>query len=69
MRSGEYKYLLWSFLLRYWKTVDTTAYECAFFSWELPICSSLWDIQCQRMTWPWKPGSGSCKVIENGAVR
>ena len=20
------------------------------------ICSSLWDIQCQRMAWPWKPG-------------
>ena len=20
------------------------------------ICSRLWDIQCQRMAWPWKPG-------------
>ena len=20
------------------------------------ICSCLWDIQCQRMAWPWKPG-------------
>jgi len=20
------------------------------------ICSHLWDIQCQRMAWRWKPG-------------
>ena len=27
------------------------------------------DIQCQTMAWSWKPGWGSFKVIENGAVR
>jgi len=33
------------------------------------IFSHFGDIQCQTMAWPWKPGSGSFKVIENGAVR
>jgi len=41
----------------------------AFYSNYGRICSRLWDIQCQRMAWPWKPGSGSFKVTENGAVR
>jgi len=27
------------------------------------------DILCQTMAWPWIPGYGSFKVIENGAVR
>ena len=22
----------------------------------MAVCSRLWDIQCQRMAWPWKPG-------------
>ena len=33
------------------------------------IFSHLWDILHQIMTWPWKLGYGSFKVIENGAVR
>jgi len=28
----------------------------AFYSNCGRICSRLWDIQCQRMAWPWKPG-------------
>jgi len=28
----------------------------AFYSDYGRICSRLWDIQCQRMAWPWKPG-------------
>ena len=28
----------------------------AFYSNYGRICSRLWDIQCQRMAWPWKPG-------------
>jgi len=27
------------------------------------IYSRLWDTQCQRMAWPWKPDQGSFKVI------
>jgi len=44
----------------------------AFYSNHGRICSRLsrlWDIQCQRMAWPWKPDYGSFTVIENGAVR
>ena len=33
------------------------------------ISYHFWDIQRQRMEWPWNRGSGSFKVIENGAVR
>jgi len=29
------------------------------------ICSRLWDIQRQRMVWPWKQGKDSFKVIGN----
>ena len=28
----------------------------AFYSNYGRICSRLWDIQCQRMAWPWNPG-------------
>jgi len=28
----------------------------AFYSNCGRICSRLWDIQCRRMAWPWKPG-------------
>jgi len=30
----------------------------AFYSNYDRICSRLWDIQCQRMAWPWKPRLG-----------
>ena len=29
------------------------------------ICSRLWDIQCQRMAWPWKPGYGWRRSIDH----
>jgi len=32
------------------------------------ICSRLWDIQRQRVMWPWKQGYGSLKVIGNGTI-
>jgi len=36
----------------------------AFYSNCGRICSRLWDIQCQRMAWPWKPGAGSrCTLL------
>jgi len=36
--------------------------EAIFYSNCGRICSRLWDIQCQRMAWPWKPGYESFKV-------
>ena len=33
------------------------------------IFSRLWNIQRQRMVWPWKLGYGLFNVIENSAVR
>ena len=33
------------------------------------IFNHFWDIQRQRMAWPWNVGLGSFRVIENGAVR
>ena len=31
-------------------------FRFAFYSNYGRICSRLWDIQCQKMAWPWKPG-------------
>jgi len=28
------------------------------------ICSRLWDIQCKRMTWPWKLGYGRSRSLK-----
>ena len=59
-----------------WRGLETAAirklgcgFLFAFYSNCGRTCSRLWDIQCQRMKWLWKPGYGSLKVIENGAVR
>ena len=41
----------------------------AFYSNYGRICSHLWDIQCQRMVWPWKLGQGRFKVIKNGTIQ
>jgi len=34
-----------------------------------PIWCHFCDIQCWKMSWPWNPGPGSIKVIENGTTR
>ena len=42
-----------------WRDLETGAIRklwCGFLFAFYSNCSRLWDIQCQRMAWPWKPG-------------
>ena len=41
----------------------------AFYSNYDRIFNRLWDIQRQRIAWPWKLGQELFKIIENGAVQ
>jgi len=54
---------LWNMGQRSLKVIEISAirklgctFLFAFYSNYGCICSRLWDIQCQRMAWPWKPG-------------
>jgi len=40
-----------------------------FYSNHGSISCCLWDIQCQKMSWPWNRGQRSLKVIESGSIR
>jgi len=33
------------------------------------ISCRFWDIQCQKMLWPWNRGQRSLKVIESVIIR
>jgi len=53
----------WNVGQRLFKVIEISAirklgcgFLFAFYSNCGRICSRLWDIQCQRIAWPWKPG-------------
>jgi len=52
-------------------TIRYRAYDflLMFYSNYGSISCRFWDIQCRKMSWPWKLGQWPLKIMESGTIR
>jgi len=58
-----------SFKLVSLESLGAVSYSPSIVTMAVTNFKRLWDIQRQRIAWPWKLGYGLYKVIENSAIR